>query len=205
MVGRRTKKRQPSSVELLPEGVRRRLQAMLDDPRVTQLQAVERINGILAELRAAGDPAACDPACPEKLSKSAVNRYDLQMREVGERLRQSREVADRWINKLGAAPQGQVGNLINEILRTLSFDVTLYMQRGELDEDTAPAVVGMLKDLALTAMRLEKAANLNVAREKEIRKQALAEAAEKVDRTARTAGVSPEAIALIHEALGIEG
>lgn len=191
------KKRQPSSVDLLPPGVRRQLQAMLDNPRITQLQAVEQVNAILAELRAQGDPEVLHPACPDKVSKSAVNRYDLQMREVGERLRQSREVADRWINKLGAAPQGQVGNLINEILRTLSFDVTLFMQQGSLDEESAPAVVGMLKDLALTSMRLERAANLNVEREKEIRTQALEAAAEAVGETAKEAGVSADTIARI--------
>ena len=50
---------------------------------------------------------------------------------------------------------------------------------------------------------LEKAANLNVEREKEIRKQVLEEAAERVDKTARKAGVTPEALELIHKALGI--
>lgn len=203
-MGRPRKKRQPSSVDLLPAGVRRQLQAMLDDPRITQLQAVERVNSVLAELRAAGDPEVLDPACPEAVSKSAVNRYDLQMRDVGERLRQSREVADRWINKLGAAPQGQVGNLINEILRTLSFDVTLFMQEGTLDAETAPAVVGMLKDLALTTMRLEKAANLNVEREKEIRKQATEAAANVAEKTLAGQGMSRDSIDTIkREILGI--
>lgn len=198
------KRRQPSTVDLLPAGVRKQLQAMLDDPRITQLQAVDRVNSILAELRAAGDPEVLDPACPAQVSKSAVNRYDLQMRSVGERLRQSREVADRWINTLGAAPQGQVGNLINEILRTLSFDVTLYMQEGTLDAKTAPAVVGMLKDLALTSMRLEKAANLNVEREREIRTQAMAEAADKAEKIAKKGGLSPDAVQTIRrEILGI--
>ena len=203
-MGRPRKKRQPSSVDLLPPGVRRQLQAMLDNPRITQLQAVEQVNAILAELRAQGDPEVLHPACPDKVSKSAVNRYDLQMREVGERLRQSREVADRWINKLGAAPQGQVGNLINEILRTLSFDVTLFMQQDSLDKESAPAVVGMLKDLALTSMRLEKAANLNVEREKEIRTQAAEAAAYVAEKTLAGQGLSRESIDTIkREILGI--
>jgi len=198
------KRRQPSTVDLLPPGVRKRLQAMLDDPRITQLQAVERVNAILAELRAAGDPEALDPACPPQVSKSAVNRYDLQMRDVGERLRQSREVADRWINTLGAAPQGQVGNLINEILRTLSFDVTLYMQQGALDAETAPAVVGMLKDLALTTQRLEQASSLNVKREQEIRKQATEAAAGVAEKALAGQGLTREAIdTLKREILGI--
>lgn len=198
------KRRQPSTVDLLPAGVRRQLQAMLDDPRVTQLQAVERVNAVLAQLRAAGDPEVLDPACPSAVSKSAVNRYDLQMREVGERLRQSREVADRWINTLGAAPQGQVGNLINEILRTLSFDVTLFMQEGTLDAETAPAVVGMLKDLALTTQRLEQASAINVKREAEIRKQATEAAATVAEKTLVTQGLSRESIDTIkREILGI--
>jgi hypothetical protein len=198
------KRRQPSSVELLPQAVRKQLQAMLDNPRITQVEATEHINTILAELRTAGDPEVLDPACPEKVSKSAVNRYDLQMRKVGERLRQSREVADRWINKLGAAPQGKVGNLINEILRTLSFDVTLFMQTGSLDEESAPAVVGMLKDLALTTMRLEKAANLNVEREREIKQQAAEAAAAVAEKTLIGQGMSRDSIDTIkREILGI--
>lgn len=198
------KRRQPSTVDLLPAGVRKQLQAMLDDPRITQLQAVDRVNSILAELRAAGDPEVLDPACPAQVSKSAVNRYDLQMREVGERLRQSREVADRWINTLGAAPQGQVGNLINEILRTLSFDVTLYMQEGTLDAETAPAVVGMLKDLALTTQRLEQASAINVKREAEIRKQATEAAASVAEKTLVNQGMSRDSIDTIkREILGI--
>lgn len=195
--------RQPSKVEKLPKKVLKILQEMLDNPRMTQLEATERVNTVLKELRATGDPEALAADCPERVSNSAVNRYDLKMREVGERLQQSRAVAERWIGKLGAAPQSQVGNLVNEIIRTLSFDAALFMQEGTLDEENAPAVVAMLKDLALTTMRLEKAANLNVEREKEIRKQALEEAAEKVDKTARKAGLTPETIELIHEALGI--
>lgn len=202
------KRRQPSTVDLLPAGVRKQLQAMLDNPRITQLQAVERVNSVLAELRADGDPEALDPACPPQVSKSAVNRYDLQMRGVGERLRQSREVADRWINTLGAAPQGQVGNLINEILRTLSFDVTLYMQEGTLNEENAPAVVGMLKDLALTSMRLEQAANLNVKREAEIRQnereRLQAETIKAVDAAAGTGPMTADMLkAKIREVYGV--
>jgi hypothetical protein len=186
--------KQQSSIDLLPDAVRDQLNELLRDRKVTQKDAVERINQILAEMQH-----------PERLSKSAVNRYALQMEKVGRRMRESREMAEVWIGKFGSQPQGQVGNLINEMLRTLSFDISLILQEGQIDDESAPAIVGMLKDLALTSMRLEKAANLNVEREKEIRQQALADAAKTVDQTARKAGVTPETIALIHEALGING
>lgn len=163
---------QKSSIERLPEDVRERLHELLRDPRVTQLEATARINEIL---EAEGEGT---------LSKSAVNRYALRMEKVGSRLRQSREIAEMWIAKLGAAPQGKTGHLINEILRTLSFDVSLMLQEGNLDAETAPGVVDMLKGLALTMQRLEKAATLNVKREQEIRKQALEDAAEAVEKGA---------------------
>ncbi len=163
--------RQQSSIDLLPDEVRDQLNELLRDRRVTQKAAVEKIN---------------------QISKSAVNRYDLQMREVGERLQQSREVADMWINKLGAQPQGQIGNLVNEILRSLSFDLSLKTTDIELDEENMPAVAGMLKDLALTTMRLEKASNLNIEREKEIRQQALQDAAATAEKITKQGGLSAE-------------
>ena len=185
---------QQSSIDRLPEEIRHQLHELLRDPAVTQKDAVERINAILAQMDH-----------PEQLSKSAVNRYDLKMREVGKRLQQSREVANMWVAKLGAAPQGKVGNLVNEILRSLSFDLSL--RAGDLDLDdieNMPAVAGMLKDLALTTMRLEKAANLNVEREKEIRQQAKQEAAESVEKIAKKGGLSKATVQEIRkEILGI--
>jgi hypothetical protein len=185
--------KQQSSIDRLPADILERLQELLRDPRVTQLAATAKINAVLEE-----------DGHRERLSKSAVNRYDLQMREAGARLRQSREVAAMWIGKLGAAPQGQVGNLVNEILRTLAFDLSLKLQETDLTAETMPEVVEMLRHLSLSAMRLEKAASENVKREEEIRKQTLAKAAEQVSNTAKKLGVSPETIAAIHrEVLGI--
>lgn len=150
---------QQSSIGRLPEDILERLQELLRDPRVTQLDATRKINEILeAEGRA------------ERVSKSAVNRYDLKMREAGEKLRQSREVAKMWIGKLGAAPQGQVGNLVNEILRTLAFDLSLKLQDETLTAESLPGVISQVKALSLAVQRLEASSAMNVKREAEIRK-----------------------------------
>ncbi|MDR2551440.1 MAG: DUF3486 family protein [Desulfobulbus sp.] len=172
-----------SSIDRLPPDILERLQELLRDPRVTQLDATIRINEILET-----------EGHPERVSKSAVNRYDMEMRKVGEKLRQSREVAEMWIGKLGAAPQGKLGNLINETLRTLAFDVTLKLQEGELTGESLPDVIHQLKGLALAVQRLEASATLSVKREADIRRQALEEAASAIGETAAQAGVSPETI-----------
>ncbi len=113
------------------------------------------------------------------------------MEEVGAKLQQSREMAKMWIGKLGAAPQGQVGKLINEIIRTMAFDTAMHMSEGE--EPVAPK---MLAQLALAVQRLESAANMNEERDKKIREeaaqQAREEAAERVTEAAQARGMSED-------------
>jgi hypothetical protein len=90
--------RQPSTIDLLPDEIRQQLQELLRDPRCSQLEATARINAILEE-----------DGHEERVTKSSVNRYALRMEQVGAKLRQSREIAEMWVGKLGAAPQGKWG------------------------------------------------------------------------------------------------
>ncbi len=171
-----------SSVEQLPPDILEQLQALLRDPRVSQLQATARINDVLGEHGHDG-----------RVSKSAVNRYHLKMEKVGERLRQSRQVAEMWIGKLGATPQGQMGHLINEILRTLAFDMSMQLQDdavAAVDAESRAGVIGMLKELSLSVVRLERAASENVKREETIRQQERAKAAEAAANAAERSLVS---------------
>jgi hypothetical protein len=148
-------KHQQSSIDRLPEDIREKLQELLRDPRVTQLDATARINEIL---EAEGHP--------DRLSKSAVNRYAVKMEEVGQKLLETREVAQMWIGKLGAEPQGEVGKLLNEMVRTLAF--RMAMRASDDDEGLDPKLI---KNLAVSVYRLEKAAMENLQAEEKIRKK----------------------------------
>lgn len=184
----------PSNVEKLPDDIREKLQELLRDPRVTQMEVAERINAILEE-----------EGHEERVSKSSVNRYAVRMEKVGEKLRQSREMADMWIAKIGAQPQGQMGHLINEMLRTVAYEVSSKLAEDELTADSMPDVIAQLKDLALTASRLEKASSENVKRESEIRRQAREEAAQEAAQAAesagRRAGLSDDGVASLRSAI----
>lgn len=160
----------PSRIAMLPPGVREELQAWLRDPGITQTEATARANDLL---EAMGLPP---------VSRHSVNRYDRRMREAGRKLRQSREVAEAWIGKLGAAPQGQLGHLVNEILRTLSFELALTLQDEDLTAESRPAVLEQLRSLSLSTARLERAASENVKREGEIRRRAAEELVAAVER-----------------------
>lgn len=172
----------PSSIEKLPSDILEKLQGLLRDTRVNQLQVTQQINQLL---EAEGHE--------ERVSKSSVNRYSMKMDKVGEKLKQSREMAEMWIARLGAQPQGQLGHLVNEMLRTMAFDLSLNMQGQEVTEDELPGQVKMLKELSTAVHRLEQAANENVKREKEIRKQMAEEAAEAAAEIVTNAGITAEA------------
>lgn len=175
----------PSTIDRLPEDILNNLQELLRDPRVTQLEATARINEILA-----------DEGHADRLSKSAVNRYAMKMEKVGEKLRQSREVAKMWIGKLGATPQGELGHFLNEFLRTMAWESTVEISETEINEESLPGRVAMINKLALAMQRLEASSTMNVRREKEIRAQERERLKEEtlkvVDKVAKQQGLTAE-------------
>lgn len=182
-----------SSIKKLPESVLAKLQAFLRDPQITQAEATRRTNDILERLGVGA-----------RVSAGSVNRYSQKMEQVGERLRQSREVAEMWIARLGSQPGGEVGHLINEMIRTMVFELMLKLQQKEFDAEDAPELAKMIKNLAHGVERLEKAASENEKRSAEIRKQATEEAAEIAAASAAQNGLSKERAAQIKaDILGI--
>lgn len=171
-----------SSIKTLPPALLEQLQEWLRDPSITQMEATERLNALLIEL---GE---------KPRSKSAVNRYALQMQAVGDKIQQSREIADMWIARFGNAPQGKVGALLNEMVRNLAFNAALRLSENE--EAVEPK---SLRELAIAIEKLEAASNLNEKRQREIERAALAKAAQAAEQSAKAQGLSDEAVELIKQ------
>jgi len=184
----------PSTIDLLPSEIKTQLQNWLQDPRITQLEATDRANSLLSAL-----------GLPERITKSSVNRYAVKMEEVGAKLRQSREVAQMYIAQVGAAPQGQTGLLINEMLRSMAFELSLKLQDADVeDPESMSATIDQIKNLSLTMQRLEQSATINVKREDDIRRQERERAAEQVDKIAKKGGLSADTVQeLRRQILGI--
>lgn len=170
-----------STIATLPTEVKEYLNKLLRD-NATQLQATDLVNQQLTELGL------------EAVSKSAVNRYAIKMAEVGKKIQQSREVSEMWIAKLGSTPAGKTGHLLNEIIRTLAFEMTTNLD----EEKVTPE---LLSDLALAVQRLERASAESERRERQIKQQVQKEALNKVEQSAKTKGVSQLTIAQIREAM----
>jgi hypothetical protein len=171
---------QKSAVDRLPENLRTKLLEMLQDPAVTQMEIVDAINGEAGE---------------HLLSRSSMNRYAQRMKRFAEKNRQAKEIADAYIDKYGTDNRVKLGRVVNEQIRLAVFD--LIGEIEEIREDPeikSPQIAEMLYKLSRGLKELEQAEKLNAERTESIRKAALAEAAEAVEQTAKSNGLTAETI-----------
>ncbi|MCY0966144.1 DUF3486 family protein [Parathalassolituus penaei] len=180
----------PSKIDQLPEQVKAFLNAALRDPANSQDAIREEVNRQLAEM-----------GIPEEdlLSRSGLNRYATKMAKIGKKMQERQATANAWVAKLGEKPTGDIGKLLIQMTQTMAFDVA----EAALDEED-PASLGLIKELALTVQRLEKASMDSLKREKEIRKAFAEEAANAAEKVAAAAGLTREAVNTIkQQILGI--
>lgn len=183
-----------SKVDLLPEDIRTTLNVFIRSGNMTQKDILEAVNQMVDEA-GLGEEA--------KLSRTGFNRYAKRMEDMGQRLRQSREVAEVWVSKLGEAPMSDVGKLLQEFVRTMAFETSMKMMEaaeGEEGEVISPKALGQL---ALVVQRIEQAAMTSQKVEKEVRNALLEEQRQKLEKLESKAGVTKETLSTIREALGI--
>lgn len=168
MTGDRPKRGRPGRIEQFPRNIKARIDELLRSG-VTQREILRCLEEPLREI---GEPP---------LSRSGLNRYAMNMEAVGQDLREARAIADAWTAKLGEEPTGNVAALTIEVLRTLAFKATL---RAKSDDDET-IDTALISELALALQRLERAASLSHAREREIRKEVAEAAAERAAQSAK--------------------
>ena len=174
---------QKSKVDKLPKALRNKLLEMLNDPACTQAWITEAINYEAGE---------------NVISKSGVNRYAIRMKKFAEKNRQAREVAEMYLEKCGADTRNKLGKVLNEQIRGVAFDLMWDIEEQQKQGETKPEVLTeILHKLSKSLAELERAEKLNAERTKEIRTAALAEAAEVVEKEAKTAGLDAATLGII--------
>jgi hypothetical protein len=172
-----------SKINLLPQEIREQLHAFIRSGDMTQKDIREAVNQMIEE---AGLPEDA------KISRTGFNRYAQRFESIGERIRQSREVAEVWISKLGQTPTSDVGKLLQEFVRTMTFDTSMRMMDDSAEEGADPISPKALAQLALVVQRIEQASMSSLKVEKEIRASFAAEVADQAEKIAIKAGVSAE-------------
>ncbi|EGP02742.1 Mu-like phage gp27, partial [Pasteurella multocida subsp. gallicida str. Anand1_poultry] len=107
----KTTRGRASKVDLLPADIKTRLAMMLRDKQYSQTQILAEINDLIRECGL--DERYC-------LSKTGLNRYANKMEKFGEKIRQSREIAEIWTKQLGETPQSDIGKLLMEAVKTMA-------------------------------------------------------------------------------------
>ncbi len=181
-----------SSIDLLPEEAAPCVRAALDAlaaRKRTQEDIRAELNDCLARL-------GLGP-----ISRSAFNRHALRMAAVGKQLQQAREVAAVMAEKLDDLPEGDIGLLLIEAIKTLVYDVVMDEALREQDGREG---LKMLSRAADAVMRLERARKTNAETRRLAMRAFARQAEEAVERAGREAGLSAEAVAQIRrEVLGV--
>ena len=183
-----------STIEKLPREVREALDGWLRDASVTQIEAVRRANARLEEL-----------GSPLRVSRRAVSSYDLRIRRAGEKLSQSRQIAEAWIARFGSLPGGKLGHLVIEMLRALAFDLAPRLQQGDLDEKSLPRLLHAAATITLIAQRLEQSSDFIARRERQLKREAAEEMAARAAREIKAGReITPERLRqIVRDAYGL--
>ena len=182
----------PSTVDRLPENVCEALHGRPNDPATTREEATQRTNALPDEVVPGHRRVSC----------RAVSHNDRKFREVTRRPRGSCEVASRMTAEPGTAPGGEMGRLLTETVRTVSFRITAVIRETDLGEEAISGLLKQLKDLSPTSQRVQAAGTTNEQRGREVREPARREGREEA---ASVAGSAATAEGIRREVLGIPG
>jgi hypothetical protein len=159
------------------------------DPRIR-----EAVDAAIREGRATIDElVALIAAHGGTASRSAVGRYRKDFEDSLARYREAQEVAGRWVSQFKADPDGDVGRLLAEMLKTLAF--TSMADKTSADPKDIHYLARAVKDLVgvdQVKARIE-------ARLRDETKQRADAAVKVIEGEAAQRRISREALAAIRE------
>lgn len=180
----------PNSIDMLPEeadeDVRWAIEELNKRKRTAEdirLELNERLLGVGAT----------------PISKSSFNRYSIFLARHGRAMREVRNVAALIAEKMDEEPEGDVGLLLGETIKTMIYDVMM----GEALNEDGPSMKMLLAAAeAVRALELARSTNLKAAKFK--RENFIKEAAEIAEKVAKEAGISSDRAAQIRrDILGV--
>lgn len=134
------------------------------------------------------------PGC-EPISPSSFNRYSMQIAAHSADMMQLREAAAMFAEKKEEEPDGDVGLLLVETIKSLVYSVMMTEQNNEVPD------MKLLKAAADAVYRLELARSTNLKAAAFKREKFIADASEVVEKVAKERGMSGETIEVITKAM----
>ncbi len=172
-----------SSIERLAPRVRLAVDAAIREGRATTDEIVRTVEEL-----------------GSKVSRSAIGRYALGVREQMKEFRRSQELARVWAGEIRDNPTSDVGRMVSQLLQAVAQRQAMEMQgAAEVETGDVARLAKALKDLTSADKTMAERAS-------RIRREVAAEAAVAADAILRRGGMSPEAAEEIRRAiLGVGG
>lgn len=175
------KRGRKSTIDLLPEEawphVKAALQALADNKREAE-SIREELNLHLSGIE------GCQP-----ISRSAFNRKSLQLAKVGADIARAREMAVAFAERLDDMPDGDVGMLINEMIKVIIYNMTADVAAMDMD-----VAAKMMKEISLSLLRVEQAGSISTKRRTAIETRTKEQATEAVKTVAKDKGLSEDVV-----------
>jgi len=130
----------PSKIDRLPAEIRDEIGRLRDGGRT--------IDEILAHLRTMG-------VGEEDVSRTGLGRHIKGLAELGEKMRQSRALAEGLVRQLGDAPESKTARLNIELMHSVILDLFMKAEDGTVDEDGKAALAGNPMGAMMLAKALE--------------------------------------------------
>jgi hypothetical protein len=175
----RAKRGRLSSLDLLPEVAETDIQwafEALKERKQHQLAILGELNKRLAD-RGLG-----------QISKSAFNRKALWLIGHGDAILKAREVAAVMAEKLDDTPEGDVGLLLNELIKSIVFDI---LSNAQLTDKMS---MNMAVNAAMALQKLEDARKISITTRDKIAKTFAAKAVAAIETAGAAKGLSRETV-----------
>lgn len=164
---------------------------------------MDEVNRLIREGKTIGEIRGHLAALGTPVSHGATGRYVKSAREAMAESREASQVASQWVQQLGENPSGDVGTLLNEMLKTIAYQ-TLGSIKDQIAQDKMPKP-GDIMFLAKAFKDLEAASKGALQRREVIEKMALERQAKAAESVARENGLSDDQWAAIRaKFLGIQ-
>lgn len=186
----RGKRGRLSSIDLLPEEAAPDIQWAYEEIKERKQHQLS----ILGELNKRLADRGLKP-----ISKSAFNRKALWLMAHGAAILQAREIAAVMAERLDDTPEGDVGLLLNELIKSIVFDI---ISNAQLTDKVS---MNMAVNAALALQKLEDARKISVSTRAKIAKDFSAKAAAAVETAGAAKGLSRDTIDTIKaQILGVD-
>jgi hypothetical protein len=118
------------------------------------------------------------------------------------KLREVKEIAKVWADKFGSEPDGDVGQLVGQLLHAVAYQQASQMAEGDGSPGAEGAagprevmfLAGALKDIA-------SASKITADRILKVRKETAAKAASEVEKVAKAGGMTADTVAKLRAAV----